>query len=61
MKAYGYNSETGEYTSEVTVRVSPLEPNIALLPANSTIDKPPITKENEIAIWTGKEWCIKQH
>ncbi len=56
---YLFDENTKEFISENFAQASPLEPDIYLMPANSTELKPePI--EGEKAVWNGKKWnyCI---
>ncbi|MCQ9208297.1 MAG: hypothetical protein NG712_02850 [Omnitrophica bacterium] len=58
MNAYAYNPITKEYVGRVKMQPNPLEGGF-LLPANSTLDKPPYAKKKQIAVWNDK-WEIKK-
>lgn len=66
MIAYSYNSETNEYIGTTPCQLDPLatklyEKEIYLLPADATfVEVPEHDVEHEVAVWTGKEWKIKQ-
>ena len=58
--AYCFDPETGEYTGRAAARASPLEPGQYLLPANATFIAPPPADANEVGVWDGERWNVKQ-
>jgi len=59
MKIYHYHRDTEEYWGEGEAHESPLEPGIFLVPAYATELEPPITGENEVAVFENGAWEIK--
>ncbi|MEI8244350.1 MAG: hypothetical protein WCI51_00885 [Lentisphaerota bacterium] len=60
MNYYSFSSVTKEYTGVGEAKLSPLEKNVYLLPGRATFIEPPQAGENEVAIWNGQAWEIKQ-
>jgi hypothetical protein len=58
--AYCFSPVTGEYSGEEVAQPSPLEPGEYLLPANATFTKPPSGDADEIAVWSGERWIVRQ-
>lgn len=59
MKIYNYDIN-GIYTNSSDADESPLEPGIYLIPANATTVEPPITTDNEVAIFDGQSWTKQE-
>ncbi|WLW36875.1 hypothetical protein [Synechococcus phage S-8S29] len=47
---YHYNPDTFEFIGSEPVDYSPLEPDVPLLPAHSTLDAPPTTPDGKVAL-----------
>lgn len=56
---YSYNTEEKAFLGKFPALKNPRRQTEYLLPAMSTFIEPPETKENEIAIWGGKNWVIE--
>ena len=56
---YSYNTEGNAFTGKFPAIKNPMRQSEYLLPAMATFKKPPETKENEVAIWTGSDWTIE--
>ena len=61
MKAYRYNPATKKYEGEVNCQLDPLETKIKgeevwLLPANSTYETPPPSRDGFDIVWNGSAW-----
>ena len=54
---YNYHPITSEYKNETTARLDPLESK-PMIPAHATTKKPPVAKENEVAIFENGGWQI---
>jgi hypothetical protein len=48
---YNYHQQTGEVISAAQADVSPLEPDVVLVPAFATLTKPPVTAIHEVAVY----------
>ena len=55
MIAYQYDDD-GVYVGIVTAQMSPREPDVCLIPAQSTDVMPPATGRNECAVWENGKW-----
>lgn len=60
MKIYHYNLETKMFTYSSNAKSNPLEDGKYLMPANSTTKEPPLSNENEIIIFNGDNWIVKE-
>lgn len=56
-KLYHYHRDTGEFMGETVARLDPKEQK-PLIPANSTIKKPPAAAENQIAVFSSGAWSL---
>ena len=58
MKVYNYNAHTKAYTFEEDADPDPMRPGRWLIPAHSTIIKPPEVSDNEVACFNedSKAW-----
>lgn len=56
---YSYNTEENAFSGKFPAIKNPRRQSEFLLPAMATFKEPPETKENEIAIWNGKDWEIE--
>ncbi len=59
MIGYSYNDK-GIYISTITLRKDPLEKNRYLIPRNCTLIQAPEYGENQIPVFNGTEWEIKE-
>ena len=64
MKIYNYDQITGEFLTESTPNIDPVETeiqgkNVYLIPANATKLEAPTVKVNEVAVFDGEKWEIK--
>lgn len=57
-KAYSYDFETGIFNGETVADESPLEPGIFHIPANSTMEKPPVPGAGQKVIYQNGAWLI---
>ena len=57
-KAYTWKEETKEYAG-IKLAKNKSADGEYLLPGRATWEKPPDTKDNEVAVWTGFGWEIK--
>ena len=55
---YSYNAEGNAYVGKYQALKNPRRQTEYLLPAMATFKEPPTAKENEVAIWNGKDWEI---
>ena len=55
---YSFHHETGVYVGSMMMDESPLEPDVWLMPANSTLDAPPPAGAGEIAVRAGDVWTL---
>ena len=63
MQTYNFEPISGEYINAADARLDPMETeaqgqSVYLLPANATFEAPPITGENETAVWMDGAWQI---
>lgn len=56
MHCYNYDRETGEYLGQSTVRESPREPGVYLLPAHATETAPPAAEPGHAVCWREGAW-----
>ena len=56
---YSYNTTNHIFAGKYPAIKNPRRPSEYLLPAMATFKEPPVTKENEVAIWNGKDWAIE--
>ena len=66
MKAYKYHPTTKEFTGEVDCQIDPrasnrLKKEVYLIPGGASTNKPPLVKENEVAILEDSKWKIKKN
>ena len=59
MIVYQYDPETGMHSGNMKAQESPREPNVYLIPANSTSQKPPQTGERECVVYESGKWVLK--
>lgn len=55
---YSFNSEGNSYVGKYPALKNPRRQTEYLLPAMATFKEPPITKEDEVAVWNGNDWRI---
>lgn len=65
MKVYNYN-DNKVFIGEEDAAIDPLETKIQqkevyIMPANSTIVKPTKCKENELNVWNGEKWEVREN
>jgi len=53
---YRYSHINGEYLGSQEARISPLEPDVYLLPAHCTFDAPPKKQANKVQVFIDGEW-----
>jgi len=58
MQAYSYHPVTKIFSGEISCQKSPLEEGVYLLPANATVEEPPVSSKNEIAVFVDGAWSI---
>jgi hypothetical protein len=61
MKIYHYDRATGEYLGEDNATQSPLEPDVWLIPAYATTERPPVPGLHQAAVFNdlnGNTWQI---
>ena len=58
--AYCFSPVTGEYMGSETAQPNPLEPGEYILSGNATFKKPPSMDADEIAVWSGDGWKVRQ-
>jgi len=56
MKIYNYNPDNGEFLSEADARLSPLEKDVFLVPANATKLKPKKPSKNKVCVFDDGAW-----
>lgn len=56
---YSYNAEGNAFAGKYPALKNPRRQTEYLLPAMATFKEPPITKDNEVAIWNGNDWEIE--
>lgn len=59
MKIYRYHPHSRVYLGEDFADESPLEKGVFLIPANSTIIKPPIRQEGKIIKFIDSNWIYE--
>lgn len=61
MLIYNYNSKDNVYTGCSEADVSPLEPDIFLVPAfATTISVPNFSEDTEECVWNGTSWDVRE-
>jgi len=60
MNGYSYNSVTGEFVGAITLRESPLETGVHLVPAHCTTISPPAGQAGFAVCWTGSAWVLAE-
>ena len=58
MNGYSYSPATGEYVEAITLRESPLEPGVSLVPAFCTTTALPEVPTGYAACWNGSAWVL---
>ena len=58
MNGYSYSPATGEYIETITLRESPLEPGVSLVPAFCTTTALPEVPAGHVACWNGAAWVL---
>lgn len=58
MNGYSYSPATGEYIETITLRESPLEPGVSLVPAFCTTTTLPEVPAGHAACWNGAAWVL---
>jgi len=58
MDGYSYSPVTGEYIEVITLRESPLEAGVHLVPAHCTTTAPPEAQAGFAACWAGEVWVL---
>lgn len=56
---YSFNNNEKSFVGKFPATQNPKRLTEYLLPAKATFKEPPVTNENEIAIWTETDWIIK--
>ena len=56
---YSYNTEEKAFSGKYPAIKNPRRQSEYLLPAMATFKEPPITNENEVAIWDGNDWVVE--
>lgn len=56
---YNYHPQTGEFISATPADESPLERGVFLIPAYATDTAPPTTGTNQVAVYSGGKWAVK--
>lgn len=59
MLIYHYNPATKEYIGPEQAKKSPLD-DMWLVPAYATMVEPPVVSGNEVAVWEGEAWEVKE-
>lgn len=59
MLVFLWNSETKEYLRTQRAQVNPKRPGEYLIPANSTTEQIPDISPNQVILWGGKHWIVK--
>ena len=60
MKIYNFSAENGVLIGESIADEDPMHKGNFLIPAMATTIEPPITKENELVSFDGKNWRVSQ-
>lgn len=55
---YNYDKITKQFIGMSFADNNPLVPGTYLIPANATVDQPPITDNKHIAVYTNNTWVI---
>lgn len=58
MYVFHYHPTTGIYLGSSEAFESPLEPNVYLVPAHSTMTAPPDAPAGKIVVWDGSQWVL---
>jgi hypothetical protein len=58
MNIFNYHPETGVYLGQSKADLSPLEPNVWLIPAYATELEPPKAGEGQVALFNGTAWSV---
>lgn len=58
MNGYSYSPVTGEYIETITLRESPLEAGVHLVPARCTTTAPPESQAGFAVCWAGEAWVL---
>lgn len=56
---YSYNTEEKAFSGKYPAIKNPRRQSEYLLPAMATFKEPPITNEDEVAIWDGNDWVVE--
>src|SRR5574344_429746 len=56
---YSYNAEGNAFVGKYPALKNPRRQTEYLLPAMATFKEPPITNEDEVAVWNGDDWKIE--
>ena len=59
MKIFHYHPATGAFLDEGTADLSPLEPDVWLIPANATAETPLVAEEGEQVLWIDGIWQVQ--
>lgn len=59
MKVFHYHRETGAFLGEGEADLSPLEPDVWLIPAYATAKKPPKASKGKQAVWVDDSWELQ--
>ena len=59
MNIFHYHPETGVYLGQGKADPSPLEPDVWLIPAQATTEKPPKPGDGEQVIWVNGLWKVE--
>ena len=59
MLIFLWNAETKEYLRTQKAQTNPKRPNEYLMPANSTTEQIPDISFNQVIVWNGEHWTIK--
>ncbi len=60
MDAYSYHPETGEYLGLDIVQENPRTPEFPLIPANSTLNQPPESGADQVAVFSDSSWSLQE-
>lgn len=58
MLIYHYDSDDGQYKGSSMARMSPLEPDVPLVPANATLAAPPEPQEGYVRAFKQGAWIL---
>lgn len=59
MLIFLWNAETKEYLRTQKAQINPKRPNEYLMPANSTTEQIPDISINQVIVWNGEHWTVK--